>query len=597
MIPLRSYLRLLGSHLRPHARRVAALAAALVVAVGIGLTIPQLLQRIIDEGLSGSGADLTPLALTVCVLAVALQLLRVTATWLAEDLGWRATNELRSELTAHVLDLDLGFHSSHPPGELIERVDGDVTALSNFFSAMIVHVAANALLLVGIAVLMARELWAAGLVAAVLMLVTGVVTMRLHGMVSGWWRAERASSGDAAGQVGEIIESTQDIAANGARHHVLERYGDTLRTWAPRRIRAWSGWGVLWGTSEVFQHTLMAAVFALGVWQLGAAEVASIYLLVHYADMIGEPLHSLRQQLADLQKAGGAIERIEALQATTSALPPSGTHVLPSGPLSLHLSDVTFTYADTHVAEADEHAQRPHEDVERAVAAPRVLREVGLSLAPGRVVGVLGRTGSGKTTLARLVARLYAPDGGTVELGGVPIGDVGNLRDRVAMVSQDVQVFAATVRDNLTMFDDGISDHALLQALDTMGLSSWFSGLPDGLDTRLGGNGVGLSSGQAQLLAFTRALLADPGLVILDEASSRLDPSTETLLESALDALLDQPTAIIIAHRLHTLERADDVLVMDAGRVVEFGDRRALAADPSSRYAQLLATGLEEVLA
>ena len=164
------------------------------------------------------------------------------------------------------------------------------------------------------------------------------------------------------------------------------------------------------------------------------------------------------------------------------------------------------------------------------------------------------------------------------------------------MVTQDVQLFRATVRDNITFFDPTVDDDRLHEAIALLGLDDWLASLPAGLDTPLGGDGVGVSAGQAQLLAFTRVFLRDPGVVVLDEASSRLDPATEGWLERAVDGLLANRTGIIIAHRLHTLRRADDVVVMQAGRVVEHGDRVALGADPDSHYAHLLATGMEEVL-
>jgi ABC-type multidrug transport system fused ATPase/permease subunit len=166
------------------------------------------------------------------------------------------------------------------------------------------------------------------------------------------------------------------------------------------------------------------------------------------------------------------------------------------------------------------------------------------------------------------------------------------------MVTQDVQLFRAPVRDNLTFFDgNGHGDAPLLEVIERLGLSEWLAALDDGLDTELESGGGGLSAGQAQLLAFTRIFLRDPGVVILDEASSRLDPATEVLIERAVDRLLDGRTGIIIAHRLATVNRADDILIMEDGRVVEYGERQQLAADPNSRLSHLLKTGIEEVLA
>jgi ABC-type multidrug transport system fused ATPase/permease subunit len=204
----------------------------------------------------------------------------------------------------------------------------------------------------------------------------------------------------------------------------------------------------------------------------------------------------------------------------------------------------------------------------------------------------VGRTGSGKTSLGRLLLRLWDPTGGVVRLGGVDLRDVpaGELRHRVAVVTQDVELLRAPVRDNLTMLGQVVVDDAhLVAALDEVGLGPWFAGLPAGLDTVLDGTN-GLSAGEAQLLAFARAFLADPGLVVLDEASSRLDPTTEALVGAATARLLAGRTAVVIAHRLATLDRVDEIAVVEAGALVEHGTREALAARPSSRYARLLRT-------
>lgn len=219
-------------------------------------------------------------------------------------------------------------------------------------------------------------------------------------------------------------------------------------------------------------------------------------------------------------------------------------------------------------------------------------------MEPGRVLGLLGRTGSGKTTLTRLLLRLYDPQAGTIRLGGEDLRRVGlrDLRRHVGMVTQEVQLFQATLRENLTLFNPHIPDGKILDVLDDLGLGEWCRALPEGLDTRLAADGAGLSAGQAQLLAFTRVYLKDPGLVILDEASSRLDPATEQLLERAVDRLLLGRTGLVIAHRLGTVQRADEIMILEDGCMVELGQRERLARDPASRFYHLLQTGLEEVL-
>jgi ABC-type multidrug transport system fused ATPase/permease subunit len=228
-----------------------------------------------------------------------------------------------------------------------------------------------------------------------------------------------------------------------------------------------------------------------------------------------------------------------------------------------------------------------------------VLRDVTFDLKPGTKLGVLGRTGSGKTTLTRLIFRLYDPIGGAIRLGNIDLREVAlaDLRGRVGMVTQDVQLFQASIRENLALFDQTIDDARITLALEELGLLEWLRALPDGLNTKLGAGGLGLSAGEAQLLAFARVFLRDPGLVILDEASSRLDPATERLLERAIDRLLAGRTAIIIAHRLGTVQRADEIMILDGGKVAEYGPRDLLAITAGSRFAQLLKTGLDEVLA
>jgi ATP-binding cassette subfamily B protein len=223
-----------------------------------------------------------------------------------------------------------------------------------------------------------------------------------------------------------------------------------------------------------------------------------------------------------------------------------------------------------------------------------VLDQVDLRVPAGTTLGVVGRTGSGKTTVGRLVARLWDTEAGAVLVGGVDVRSLGqaDLRRHIGVVTQEVELLRAPLRDNLTMFGSIEADDAqLTAALHDVGLGGWLGSLPGGLDEHLDGEAE-LSAGEGQLLAFARVLLADPAVVILDEASSRLDPETEARLTVATDQLLAGRTALVIAHRLATLDRVDQIAVLDHGRLVEHGDRGDLAADPTSRYHRLLASSL-----
>lgn len=585
MIPVRQYWNLLVDYLRPHWRRVVLLGVLLLTGIAFQLINPQIVRSFIDQAIEGADqVTLVRLALTFAALAVAHQGLSVVATYLAENIGWAATNELRGDLAEHCLRLDMGFHKTRTPGEMIERIDGDVTALSNFFGQFVIHVVGNLVLLVGILVLLFRENLLVGAGVSLFAGAALVAMVGIQNVALPWWKRVRQRSAEFYGFLGEQLGGTEDIRSNGATGFFLRRFTEHLRAWLPDAVRGFMGWAVLWSTNIVVFAVGTALVFWLGsrLFGDGTLTIGSVYLVFTYTELLRQPLDRIRHQMEDLQKAGAGMSRVEDLLALTSRIALDGEAQLQSGPLSVEFDTVTFAYQDGE------------EEVGEVV-----LDAVSFRVAPGRVVGVLGRTGSGKTTLARLLTRLYDPIDGRVLLGGVSARDAksDDLRKRVGMVTQDVQLFRASVRDNLTFFDPDASDEAIMEALVDLGLADWVRSLPGGLDTQLESGSGGLSAGEAQLLAFTRIFLRDPGVVILDEASSRLDPATEQLIERAVDKLLSDRTGIIIAHRLATVTRADDVLILDEGRVVEFGERGALAADPDSRFSRFLRVGLEEMLA
>lgn len=585
MIPVRAYLRLLRTYLRPLRARVALLAALLGTGIACQAVNPQLIRAFLDRATSGGSlGGLLTLAGGFTALAVSHQILNVVATYVAEQVGWRATNELRADLAAHILGLDMGFHKGHTPGELIERIDGDVTTLSEFFSSFVIRVLGNLVLLVAVLALLWREsIWVGVTMSGwVLLVLAGMLSIQTVALP--WWKAMRARSAEFFGFLGEQLAGTEDVRASGGVPFMMHRFTRVMRAWLPEQVRARMGFAALWGWSILTYLIIgMALVFWLG-WQglqAGTLTIGAVYLVFHYSEMMREPLEQIRQQMEVLQKAGAGIARVGELLAIRSRLEENGRAGLPPGPLSVEFRRVGFSYRD------DESN------------GETVLADVNLRLAPGRVLGVLGRTGSGKSTLARLLTRLYDPEEGEVLLSGTPLPAVERAirRARVAMVTQEVQLFRGTVRDNLTFFAPDIPDERLWEVLYSLGLGDWAAALPAALDTMLETGSTGLSAGQAQLLAFARVFLRDPGMVILDEASSRLDPVTETLIERAVDRLLAGRTGVIIAHRLATVERADDIVILEAGRVVESGARLALAADPGSRFSALLRTGLEEVLA
>lgn len=566
----RRYLRLLATYLAPHAGKASWMALLLLAATGLQLAVPWLLQGIIDGALEGASIDtLRRSAIAFLGVAVAQQLSNAGATILGTEVAWSATNALRRDLLAHVFRLDLDWHHDRSSGELIERVDGDATALSNFFSQFSVRLIGAMLLLVGILVALwiaAPVLGAALTGFAVLELLLMQRTRRIAVPAS---EVERQISAETFGFLEERLAGIEDLRANGGGRHAMHRFEAIMRRFHGGTRRAWMLRSVVWLSSYggfVLGVTLTLGI-AIAQVRGGLMSVGEAYMVFTYMLLLHEPLEQISQQLQEFQKAAAGAERIGEVLRTRSALPVRGDRTLPEGPLEVRLEGVSFAYGDA-----------------------TVLHDVDLIVPAGRTLGLLGRTGSGKSTLVRLVMRLYDVAGGAVLLGGVDVRDLreASLRSGVALVSQEVQLFHASVRDNLTFFAGTPDDDALRAVLDEVGLGAWLAGLPDGLDSVLAPSGGDLSAGEAQLLALARAFLADPGLVVLDEPSSRLDPATQASLEAALDRLLADRTVIVIAHRLETVERADRIAILDAGRVVEAGARHDLAAEPTSRYARLL---------
>ncbi|WP_407540522.1 ABC transporter ATP-binding protein [Deinococcus radiomollis] len=577
-------LGVLSRYLGPLWPKVALLAALLLGSIALSLYLPQLLATFLDTAQQkGSLSALTRLAVTYIGIAVGVQLLSAGATYIGADVGWAATNRLRVDLTAHLLNLDMSFHKERTPGELIERVDGDVTALSNFFSQFAVRVFGAGLLLLGALVMFWREVWWLGLIVTAFAAFTLFAMNRVRRVGVEPTRVEREASARMFGFIEERLTGLDDVRSLGGGPFTLSRFLGVQRNFFWKAYQAWIKRSKVWQLSMLLFSLGYVAVIAsaVGLYLGGAVTIGTAFLFYQYMSLVEEPIDQLTQQLQDLQKAGASLIRVGELLNLSSGLT-EGTRTLPEGPLELEFENVSFSYGDS---EGD---------------SGLVLNDLSFTVQAGHTVGLLGRTGSGKTSLTRLVSRLYDPTQGVLRLGGVPSTELrlSDLRRRVAVVTQDVQLFQASVRDNLTFFNPRTPDLQVRRALAEVGLEDWLDSLPDGLNSKLAVNS--LSAGESQLLAFARVMLQDPGLIVLDEPSSRLDPATEARLTAAMGRLLAGRTAIVIAHRLDTVARADDILVLGAGNVLEYGSRASLSRDKNSEYSRLLAAGRsvqDEVLA
>lgn len=564
----------LTSRLRPEGRRLGALGLLLVVAMTLPLLGPLIIARFVDAAHDGEVAGtLVTLAALYLVVALVAEGLKLLVTWFSVTMAWRVGNRLRSDLCAHALSLDLAWHGEHSAGQLIERVDGDVDALTKFASTAVLNLLGNAVLFVGTLTIVSIIDWRVGILIAVVATAAITVLVSMRRWAVPYRDEEREVQGALYGDVEERLGGLEDLRANGAGAwavHQLQRHSASW--WTIARRASARGDGALVATDVVFAIG-SALVLALGIWlhRADAISIGTVLALFRYSQLISEPLWQVAEQLSEMQKAAAGTRRAARLLATEPDIVDGSGGRLPDGPLSVEFDDIEFSYGLDHP----------------------VLSDVDLRIDAGTRVGVVGRTGSGKTSLGRLALRLWDPERGTVRLGGVDLRTVtiADLRRHVAVVTQEVEIFRATVRDNLTLFGAvEATDRDIERALHSVGLAGWVRALPRGLDTLLHGTNE-LSAGEAQLLACARVMLSDAGLVVLDEASSRLDPLTEARLSQAIERLLRNRTAIIVAHRLSTLDRVDEIVVVDHGRVVEHGRRDALAADSASRFAQLLNAG------
>jgi ATP-binding cassette, subfamily B, bacterial len=559
--------RALAALLRPDARRYAWLTAVVTVGALTPLAAPLVVGDLIDRAADGAATqELTGLAVVVVVLALVGNAIAVTQVAVATSMAWRTTNQLRLRLLDHVLGLDQGFHRRHPPGALIERVDGDVATVAEMLASFVVTAASSALSALGIVVVLLIIDWRVALTFVVMLGALVVFVLAKRNVAVGESANERGTLAALFGGIEERLTAGEDLRGNGALDHAMHRFSQesaaVLRA-ASARIRSSIR---LWRALNVAIAAMTVAMLLMSAWLVRSGQMTNgtALTVLMYATLFRRPVYAIVDRLEILQKAGGAMTRVVQLVGTVTALADHGRSCPPAGALPIELDCVGLAYED----------------------GEPVLRNVNLRVDAGRSIGLVGRTGSGKTSLSRLIGRLVDATDGTVRIGGVAIADIplAELRRRVAIIPQEVQLIAGSIRDNVTLFDPAPSDDEVADALRRVGLDA----LAVDVHRVLGPGGIGLSAGEAQLVALARAWLRNPDLVVLDEPTARVDPVTEARIHDATTALLHGRTAVVIAHRLSTVDHLDEIVVLERGRIVEHGATTALLADPTSRFARMV---------
>ncbi len=557
-----------GIKVSPELRAGLAITVVMALTAAVGrLIVPILVQLVLDNGvLSDDGYD-GAYVWTVSLAALAVVLLVAAASRVAlirlVDMAETVLMNLRVRVFEHIHRLSLADHTESRRGVLVARVTSDVETLARFTQWGLISWIIDTAIIVGTIAVMLWYSWPLTLLVLVIHvpLVPFLRWVQRSQFVS--YGKVRSRVAETLGHVSEAVTGAQVIRAYGYGEPVRERLDDAIERQFAQQQRSQVWFACMLPVVDVVSSISLAVAVGIGVWyrdDLGL-EVGELVAFLFLVNLLLQPIAQLGEVLDQTQTAlAGWWKVLRVLDVPVEVAEPSEGVAPAAGPLEVELDGIGFSYR----------------------TGPPVLRDVSFTIPPESVVAVVGETGSGKTTCARLLTRLADPTEGVVRVGGVDLREVDPDARRAAirMVPQDGFLFDVSIRDNIAYGREGTTAAEVERAIDVLGLRGWIETLPDGLDTVVGERGGRLSVGERQLVALARAQVADPGLLVLDEATSAVDPETEEALAAALDRLAGGRTMISIAHRLSTAERADLVIVFDKGRVAQMGPHEDLVAVP-----------------
>ena len=553
------------------------LLLALLGAAG-RVVIPVTVQQAIDHGFEESGVKIG-FIVGLCAISAGVVLIGATAQRAAvRRLGRRsegALYELRVRVIAHIHRLSLADHNEERRGALVARVTSDVETLAEFFSwGGLAWLLDGALMLIVAGVMLSYD-WLLALIAFAVALPLIWVLRAVQAHLGPAYDKARTKNSEMYGSVTEIVTGAETLRAYRAGRVMAGRTKRVAKDRSDAFVRAGILGAFLFPSGEVFSALTVSAVVGVGVARgpAGGLTAGALVGFVFLTYRFLEPIAEFTEVLDQTQTAVAGLRRLLAILDIPAGPPPPKTpQALPAGRLSIDVADVTFRYRTRGELDDDE----------------PVLIGVNAHIPAGQQVALVGSTGSGKTTLGRLLARFADPGGGQIRLGGVPLTLVSNeeLRRRLVVVPQEPFLFDDTIAANLGFALPGTSLADLERAVSKLDLDDWLSSLPEGLQTAVGERGSQLSAGERQLVALLRASVADPDVLILDEATSSVDALTEVRMSRALERLAQGRTTIAIAHRLSTAMRADRVLVLEHGRLIEDGPHEQLVTN-GGHYADL----------
>jgi ATP-binding cassette subfamily B protein len=550
--------------LRPYRPRIVLMALAVIASSLTSLAPPYLAGQAIDAGiLTGDTGALARIVAAFVGVTIAYAATSYLQTYLVGWVGVRVLQDLREEVFKHIQKMSVGFFTRNRPGSLISRMTNDIEALNQLISDGIVTLFSNVLTLGGVVVILLLLDWRLALLTFAvlpLLLITSIVFRTYSG---GAFRETRERISAITSHLQETLSGVRVVRSFGQEPRHVQRM-DVLNE-ANREANMKTVYlnATYFPATELLTALGTSVILLYGGYQAinGNIMIGVVVSFIGYLQLFFDPIQQLAQLYATYQQGMAALDKIFTLLDTEPDLVDSEDAIRPSSLAGrITFDGVSFSYADP--------------------PSNWALREIDLEVSPGETVALVGATGAGKSTMAKLVTRFYDPQEGSVLIDGRPLDRYSQrgLRSQMGIVPQEGFLFSGTIGENIAFGRPDAGPQEILAAADAVGARPFIDRLPDGIDTQVGERGIQLSSGQRQLVAFARVILAQPRVLILDEATSSVDIRTERTIEDALDRLLSGRTAIVIAHRLSTIRRADRIVVLSEGRIAETGSHQELMA-------------------
>lgn len=573
-----------GLSLSPELRRglPGTLALALVATAG-RVVVPIAIQQVIDRGIDDGVVDMG-FVVRMCLVALGAVLVTASATgWMhirLAKVSETALSGLRVRAFRHIHDLSMLHQASEQRGALVSRVTSDVDEISRFMQwAGLMLITNGGQALLALVVMLVYSLPLALVVVASLPLI-GLTIRAFQRRLDAAYMLVREKVGRMLAVLAEVVVGAPVIRAYGIEGRTRHRLGEAIEDHRRAGIRAGALSASFSGVGEILSGLVLAAVVVVGTVLAvgGSVTIGTVVAFLFLVQLFIQPIQVLGEAVNEAQTAVAGWRRVlDVLDIAPDVADPGPDGVdLPDWALGVTFEGVTFRYPRGREATQD-------------ATGPAVLKDVDVRIEPRQRVAVVGETGSGKTTFAKLLTRLMDPSTGVVRVGDADVSTVRfeSLRDRVVMVPQEGMLFTGSIGDNVRMGRPEATDAEVAEAFTALGLQAWLDELPAGVDTPVGERGGALSVGERQLVTLVRAAIADPDLLVLDEATSAVDPATEVRISQALERLMAERTVVTIAHRLATAEKADRILVFDDGRIVQDGSHAELVAQPEGVYGLL----------